>query len=259
MNRKFPTIFSALLVQSAVLVSPAHATAISDSSVILNLDWDSMNGVVVWEDGNYKNNGADANLEGVTDSNYQTEGGWSGDPTLSYTAQVTADAVGNASTDATSASASAHARADGIGAISGTDEDVSASGTSHRGKVFSPIADGDITFSFEYSMSQLFSKDSPAEGYSGWSLAELILRLGSDQIGYDDFILNNTGSSETGNLSFTVDLLASNSYYLEGHVYTSSSARSPGQDATVPEPGILALMGFGLASLGFFRRKRDLA
>lgn len=259
MNSKFPAILSALLVQSAVLVSPVHATAISDSSVILNLDWDSMSDVVVWSEGDFKFNGADANLEGVTASNYQTEDGWSGDPALSYSAQVTADAMGNASTGATSASASAHARADGIGAISDTDEDVSASGTSHRGKVFSPIADGEVTFSFGYAMSQLFSKDFPAEGYSGWSIAELILRLGSEEIGYDDFILNNAGTSETGNLTFTVDLLASNSYYLEGHVYTSATARAPKQEATIPEPGTLALMGLGMAGLGFCRRNRAAA
>ena len=116
----------------------SHAVVTSDSTVTLTLDWSSLDSFVTWQTANFKYNGADADLDGVTDSSYQTEGGWVGDPALTYTAQVTADAIGSASTTMDSANATAHARADGIGISSPPYENVSASGTSHRGQRHEP-------------------------------------------------------------------------------------------------------------------------
>ena len=258
-SRPFLLFYPLLLLFSSF----THAVVISDSSVTLTLDWSSLDSYVVWNPANYKNNGASANLDGVVDTDNQwddpTVQVWVGDPTVSYTAQVTADAIGSANTTIDSANATAHARADGIGTSSPPDENVSASGTSHRGKVFSPIEDGFITFSFDYIISQTFIKDFSTENYSSWSIAELYMSdssAGGAIIAEDEFILNNAGTTENGTLGFTLDLLSSHFYYIEGHVYTASSANSPEQETPgIPEPATLALMGLGLAGIGYRRKK----
>lgn len=54
-------------------------------------------------------------------------------------------------------------------------------------------------------------------------------------------------------MSFTLDVLASSSYYLEGHVYTSAYARSPVEANPIPEPTTVLLLGatlLGIAGLG---------
>jgi hypothetical protein len=249
-----------LLPLALALASPlAQATAISDAAASLTLDWSSLDSQVVWSDSNFKFNGADANLDGVTDSNYQPGGtGWTGDPTVSFTAQVTADAVGNAHTDLTSANASAHARADGVGTSTPPSEDVSASGTSHRGRDFTPLADGTIVFSFGYQIDHTLSKDAAAESNSVYSLVNLVLKTAAGiELANDQFVLNIAGTGVTGTLGFTVDLLASETYYLEGHVYSSAGASAPEQTSqAVPEPGALAMLGLGLAGMGFARRDK---
>ena len=258
--RPYAFFISPLLLFSSF----AHAVAISESAVTLSMDWSSLDSLVVWNSDDYKNNGSSASLEGVIDTDNQwddtTVDVWVGDPAVSYKAQVTTDAIGSANTTYDSANATAHAKADGIGTVTPPDENASASGTSHRGKVFSPISDGTITFSFEYTISQIFSKSSPMESFSSWSIAELYMSVGGQTIAEDEFILNNTGTTETGYLGFTRDLLASEFYYIEGHVYTSSSANSPERQAsTVPEPATFALMGLGLAGIGYRRHRSKTA
>ncbi|MDF1528972.1 MAG: PEP-CTERM sorting domain-containing protein [Sedimenticola sp.] len=252
---KKSNITKALILFFALISSSqfVQAVAISDTSASLTLDWESLDSLVIWNDGNFKYNGADANLDGVTDSNYQSEDGWTGSPVLSYQAQVTADATGNAGTTMTSANVSAHARADGIGTTTPPDEDASASGTSHRGKTFSPISDGEITFSFDYLISHALSNDNISEGNAVYSHIALNLMLGTVNIGSDLFTSGNVGEI-TGAVGFTVDLLAANTYYLEGHVYSSASASSPQQTAeSIPEPATVALLVIGLAGLGYRR------
>ena len=96
--------------------------------------------------------------------------------------------------------------------------------------------------------------------YSGFSIAELILRFRSDEIGYDSAQLVNTETTDNGFLSFTADLLSDNTYYLEGHVYSAATTHSPRQEIPpIPEPATLALFGLGLAGMGFARKKRKSA
>lgn len=255
MRYKGTLLLTVLSLCSLFLFSEdARATAISDTSATLILDWGSL--AVVWNEiDHYALNGADADLDGVTDRSGYPASGWGTDPAIMETAQVTADSVGIAETTFDSANATAHSRADGIGTTSPPDENVISSATSHRGRTFSPLADGLMIFSFEYFITQAFSTDFPSEVTSGYSKVDLHLSYQGTEIGLDEIIADNTGTDMSGRMGFEVDLLASNWYYLEGHVYSSASANSPEQAGTaVPEPSSMLLFGFGMIGLAGFRR-----
>jgi len=252
-------VFSALCFSLLFFCSFAHAVAVSDTSATLTLDWDTYSSVVEWQTADYSDYGTDANLDGVTDSNYSLIDGWQLNPVFTETAQVTADSVGTATNTYTSATTIAHSRADGIGTTTPPVENVISSATSHRGKVFSPITDGEITFSFAYTMSQIFNQDFATEVLSGWSIAEINLSLGGTNMGHDEAILNNTGTTETGFLTYTDYFYADSYYYLEGHVYTSASANSPEQAAPIPEPSTMLLLSSGIMGLVWYGRKRKRA
>lgn len=247
-------VFAALLSSLIFFHSLAYAVAISDTSAKLTLNWDDYSQLVEWQPDDFSLYGTDANLDGITDSNYG--GGWVSDPTFTETAQVTTDSIGKAENNNTSAATFAHSRADGIGITSPPDENVTSSATSHRGKVFSPFQDGNITFNLEYFLSQDFSKDFSTEVLSGYSIAEIALSLGGENIWHDEAILNNTGTTEAGFLTYSGIFYADSYYYLEGHVYTSSSANAPAQVKPVPEPSTILLLGLGLGGMMLYGRKR---
>jgi hypothetical protein len=248
----------------------ASAVAISDTSATLTLDWDSY-ADIVWSDGSqFAPNGANADLDGVTAvSGFPVDPNrWVLDPVITETATVTADSVGTAQTTWTSASATAHSVADGLGITSPPAENVISSADSNRGRTFSPTRDGEFTFSFEYIISQVFSKEFGTESYSGWSTVQLMLSdssAGGGQIAYDEVVFNNTGTGGSDSLGFTVALQdkylhptageRDHIYFLMGHVYTSASANSPEQVSPIPEPSTILLFASGMFGLAALRRR----
>jgi PEP-CTERM motif len=228
----------------------AHALATSDTSASIILDWSSLDNQVSWSDFHYYMNGADANHDGETASDYTN------DP--SAYAFATFDAVGAAGTEFGSVLAEGTVVSDGISTLN-----ASASGTSHNGRSFTLSENTNLQISFAYSLIQEFYTDIPEESAGGYSLAELILRQGSQQLALDQAILNNSGTTENDFLTIDILLDAKNeagefySYYLEGHVYSSANTFSPQQATTapVPEPTTFLLLGFGLAVFAGIRKK----